>query len=192
MVKNTLDDLVGKFWGEELNVIWHCKRKVHRSSGFVLSNISGAQAHVWLMVSAGVCASGAGGVGFCPSLSSAWMNCRIRSSEPVGPGGTDVVVGAGFMGGGKLVSSGGGWVVSTECTQQGIFDIWNWGSGMSANPSGEGFRTSGVPVSSLFSGSLNSPSSTSFVCRSCSSMHRGGMFGGLSAAALCSTLSGFP
>ena len=85
MAKNTLDDLVGKFWGEELNVIWHCKRKVHRSSRFGPSNVSGAQAHVWLTFKAGVCASGAGGAVFCPSLSSTWMNCRIRSSEPIGP-----------------------------------------------------------------------------------------------------------
>ena len=90
-----------------------------------------------------------------------------------------------------MVGSGGGWVGSMECTQQGIYDVWNWGSGMSANPSGEGFRTSGVPVISSFSKSSNSPSSMSFVCRSCSSMCRGGMFGGLSPAALCSTLAEF-
>ena len=143
------------------------------------------------MVNAGVCTSGAGGVVFCPSLSSTQTSCKIKSSKPIGPGGVGVVVGAGFMGGENMVGSGGGWVGCTECSHQGIFDIWNWGSGMSANPSSEGFRTSGVPVSSSFSESLNSPLSMSFVCGSCSSVHRVSMFGGLSAAALCSTLVGF-
>src|SRR5260370_42410319 len=106
MVKNTLDDSVGKFWGEELNMIWHCKRKVHRSSRFVLSNVSGAQACVWLMAGTGVCAGGVVGAGFCPSLSSAWMKCRIRSSNPVDSGGTIGAVGAGFVCGGKLMGGG--------------------------------------------------------------------------------------
>src|SRR5260370_40678361 len=80
MAKNTLDDSVGKFWGEELNVIWNCRRKVCRSSRFVLSNVSGAQAHIWLATGVVVCTGSAGGAVFCPSLSRAWIKGRIRSS----------------------------------------------------------------------------------------------------------------
>ena len=76
--------------------------------------------------------------------------------------------------GGKLVvgvGGGGGWVGSTECAQQGIFEVWNCGNDMLVNPSGEGFSISGVLVSPSFSKSSKSPSRESFVfvLGSCSS-----------------------
>src|SRR5260370_17405723 len=87
MVKNTLDDSVGKSWGQDLKVIWHCRRKVHRSSRFVLLNVSGAWTHIWLVASVGICTRGTSGAVFCPSLFKAWMDFRIRSSAPVDAGG---------------------------------------------------------------------------------------------------------
>src|SRR5260370_34687614 len=87
MAKNTLDDSVGKSWGQDLKVIWHCRRKVHRSSGFILLNVSGARTHIWLVAGVGVCTRGTGGAVFCPSLSKAWMKCRIRSSALVDTSG---------------------------------------------------------------------------------------------------------
>src|SRR5260370_28187625 len=110
MVENTLDDWVGKFGGEELKVIWHCRRKVHRSSRFIPSNVSRAQARIWLAAGAGVCTGGAGGAMFCPSLSNAQMKCRIKSSL-VDTGGAFIVARAGIAygnDGGKLVGGGGG------------------------------------------------------------------------------------
>src|SRR5260370_37734092 len=87
IVKNTLDDSVGKSWGQDLKVIWHCRRKVLRSSGFILLNVSGAQTHIWLVASVGVCTRGTSGAVFCSSLFKAQMNFRIRSSAPVDAGG---------------------------------------------------------------------------------------------------------
>ena len=56
---------------------------------------------------------------------------------------------------------------------------------MLANPSGEGFSTSGVLVSPSFSESLKSPLRESFVLGSCSLNHRAGV-GWFRIVALCS------
>src|SRR5260370_20887419 len=87
MAKNTFDDSVGKSWGQDLKVIWHCRRKVCRSSGFIPLNVSGAWTHIWLVAGVGVCTGGTSGVVFCRSLSKDWMKSRIRSSALVDPSG---------------------------------------------------------------------------------------------------------
>ncbi len=61
---------------------------------------------------------------------------------------------------------------------------------MLANPSGEGFNTSGVPIKPLFSESSKSPSRESFVLRFCSSSHRARVVGWLRVMALCSIAVG--
>src|SRR5260370_1837162 len=94
-----------------------------------------------------------------------------------------------YVGGWKVVECGWG-VWSVECVQQGLVEVWEWGSGTLVYPSGEGFSTSGVPVSPLFSKSSNSPLSKSFVHGSCSLSHKARR-GWFLIVALCSPAAGF-
>src|SRR5260370_39228372 len=86
MAKNTFEVSVGKFCGLELKDMWHCRRNVHKSSGFILSNVLGTRARTWVAMGRFTWAGGAGSV-FWASLSKAQMKWRIRSScPPVGTG----------------------------------------------------------------------------------------------------------
>src|SRR5260370_25095823 len=116
MAKNTFEVSVGKFCGLELKDIWHCRRNVHKSFGFILSNVSGARARTWVVMDGFTWAGGAGSV-FWASLSKAQMKWRIRSScPPVGAGGagTSARGGIAYWGDLKVGGRGGerraGWV----------------------------------------------------------------------------------
>ena len=89
------------------------------SSGFVPSDVSRAQAHIWLAAGAGVCTRGTSGAVFCPSLSSAQMKCRIKSSL-VDAGGAFIVTRAGIVYG-----SNGGKLVEVVVVVEGWRGVWN-------------------------------------------------------------------
>ena len=57
--KNTFTACIMYCCGYKLNVIWHCRRNIWRSSRFDLSNMSGGHTQVWLLT------WGTGGGGSC-------------------------------------------------------------------------------------------------------------------------------
>src|SRR5260370_14359469 len=108
MAKNAFEVSVGKFCGLELEDIWHCRRNVRKSSGFIPLNVSGARARTWVAMGGFTGAGGAGGV-FWASLSKARMKWRIRSScPPVGAGGASTAACGGGAYLGELRGKGGG------------------------------------------------------------------------------------